>query len=303
VTANIKTAEYLLDLFQDEMCKQIELHTTGVEEFEQWIMPFEVRAGESIEDAGLDALRTVPLDRIIDKETAISLFAEYGCLICKIDEAYHLSDCHTTEGALEHTQDPHDCFIGEGDVAGDFHIHPVGLPIPSTTDLNFVLSAKAFCARGNFFFIGGKVGGRCVIVGYIVDETSKVRYEIFKKIMESSNIGHDLCYPLSDNWLGAVFLHREHPGLPTSIIRHFARQYLDDFYPPDQYSEKEREEAKKMIESGKIPDTVEEWVIRHQPEPTIGCITVYSGDVLRDGFKKRLEQLSKIFKVVVRWCD
>jgi hypothetical protein len=275
MTSRLETLEDILDILQDAMCSQIDRHVMSKEDVEGWL----ITPGMDDDD------RSVREMDIVDTEH----LNEHGCTICEVNGAYRLTDCATGTTAASCNIDILDCMRQGGRRVGTFHTHPIGLPIPSDPDI-----MCGFDWKTSFDFVGGKVAGREVIVGYTGRPTSEMRYGHLRG-MSMIHPGAEMFGSMPGEPIGVIGFYREEPGpLPSDILADF-----DSIFPVEYYDEDDRVEFREELESGEIPYVF--WD-NYDSEGEMDELAVYSDYDQRVGFEERLHAFSNIFDVMVRWC-
>ena len=276
MVSRLETLEHILNTMKDAMCDRIERHCVPNKEIEDWIIT------PDMDDETQTSL-------MMDMFEAEKYLAEHGCTICKVGETYRLTDCDTGHTAAGCTIDIIDCVHQGGRRVGTFHTHPTGLPIPSHDDL-----LCGFNWKTSYDFIGGKVGGRDVIVGYTPRPTSEMRYGHLAA-MSIFRPGGTVWGDMPGEPIGVIRFYRENPGpMVSELLKDF-----DYIFSSDMYDEDERAEFREELESGEIPDVF--WD-NYESEGEVDELLVYSEDVQREGFKEQVSHFSNIFDVIVRWC-
>lgn len=275
MTSRLETLEHILNSLQDKMCSQIDRHCMSKEEVYDWLITPDMD----------DEDRSVREMDIVDTEH----LNEHGCTICEIGGAYRLTDCATSTTAASCNIDVMDCMRQGGRRVGTFHTHPMGLPIPSDPDL-----MCGFNWKTSFDFVGGKVAGRDVIVGYTGRPESEMRYGHLRA-MSIIRPGSEIFGSMPGEPIGVISFYREEPGpLPSELLEDF-----DSVFPAEYYDEESRAEFREELESGEIP--YDFWD-NYDSEGEMDELSVYSDEDQRQGFEDRLRALSNIFDVMVRWC-
>lgn len=271
----LEVLEHILDTLQDAMCSQIDRHVMSREDTEGWLITPDMD----------DEDRSVREMDIVDTEH----LNEHGCTICKVNGIYKLTDCATSDTAASCNIDVLDCMRQGGRRVGTFHTHPTGLPIPSDDDL-----MCGFNWKTAFDFVGGKVAGRDVIVGYTGRPESEMRYGHLRA-MSMIRPGAEIFGSMPGEPVGKICFYREEPGpLPSELLAMF-----DSVFPAEYYDEEDRAEYKEELESGEIPYAF--WD-SYDSEGTMDELSVYSDEDQISGFRQRLEKLSGIFDVMIRYC-
>lgn len=275
MTSRLEILEHIIDTLQEKMCSQIDRHVMSKEDVDGWLITPDMDDDDRMERQ---------MD-IVDTE----LLSEHGCTICKVAGEYRLTDCATSTTAASCSIDVLDCMRQGGRRVGTFHTHPTGLPIPSDPDLMCTFNWKTA-----FDFVGGKVAGRDVIVGYTGRPTSEMQYGHLRA-MSIIRPGSEIFGAMPGDPVGKISFYREEPPPLNS-------EMLDDFdaiFPSDYYSEEERAEFREELESGEIPYAF--WD-SYESEGEMDELSIYSDSDQIIGFKSRIDRLANVFSVLVRYC-
>jgi hypothetical protein len=275
MASRLETLEDILDAMQDAMCSQLDRHVMSKKDVEGWL----ITPGMDDDDRMFRQMDIVDTEHL----------NEHGCTICEVAGAYRLTDCATSDTAASCNIDTRDCMRQGGRRVGTFHTHPMGLPIPSDPDI-----MCGFDWKTSFDFVGGKVAGREVIVGYTGRPESEMRYGHLRA-MSIMGPGREIFGSMPGEPIGVIGFYREEPGpLPSELLKDF-----DDVFPTEYYDEEDRAEFREELESGEIPYVF--WD-NYDSEGEMDELPVYSDSDQLQGFEDRLRALSNIFDVLVRWC-
>ena len=162
----------ILDELEDPMCQAIDEHVPAYNEIQDWVVDL-----KSVID--IVEKREGSEKKIMPFEEFNKWFREYGCTVCYLGEnGVKLTDCHRQEFSGAHVViSPTECMELDGNPIGTYHTHPFALPLPSRVDINILLR------NGHLTdFVGGRVGGRDVLVGYGSFDSSQMKYEMEQKI-------------------------------------------------------------------------------------------------------------------------
>ena len=276
MTSRLETLEHILNTLQEKMSSQIDRHVMSKEDVEDWLIT---------PDMG-DEERSVREMDIVDTE----LLSEHGCTICEVAGEYRLTDCATSTTAASCNIDILDCMRQGGRRVGTFHTHPTGLPIPSDPDL-----MCGFNWKTSFDFVGGKVAGRDVIVGYTGRPESEMRYGHLRAMSIMRPGGGEIFGAMPGEPIGEISFYREElPPLNSELLQDF-----DAIFPPEYHSEEERAEFREELESGEIPYAFWEG---YESTGEMDELSVYSDTSQLQGFRQRIDRLSNIFDVLIRYC-